>query len=176
MLLALLQAALDRYFGLNCGIVEQHLRYFFYMATVFAVSAFAQDSRQGSPIYPSFRAPIQFDGTFDLRKHANAYFLKSASATPSFRRSWYWETITAGSGPSAADRYLPVGTKASQPDFAPASLRWSFTGKHKVIPVIDLTVTKFKPGEKSFRGEPSSKQPSENFWTKATHSISELLH
>ena len=98
----------------------------------------------------------------------------------SLQRSWYWEANDLTQAPSGANKYLPKGVVTSNSDFSPATLEWTFTGKRKLMPTLDLTVVKIKPGEGLVRGEPGADPcpgPDRgHLWNWAAHSISDLLH
>jgi hypothetical protein len=96
------------------------------------------------------------------------------------QRSWYWEANIFTQVPSLANKYLPKGVVTNNSDFSPATLEWTFSGRRKLMPTLDLTLVKIKPGEGMIRDEPgadSGKGPDRgHFWNWATHSISDLLH
>ena len=138
----------------------------------FALSAFAQDKDLISAPSPSVQSRAQLYRTFDFQEN---------DATPTFRHQWYWEVPDFGPSWQEINRYLPRGAKIGSNDFSPASLHWNFEGKRKVVPVIDLTVMQIKPGEKanptvSHADNAPAPFAVATLWTKATHSISSLLH
>jgi len=99
----------------------------------------------------------------------------------SLQRSWYWEVNDLTQAPSAANKYLPKGVVTSNSDFSPATLEWTFTGKRKLMPTLDLTLVKIKPGEGTVRDGPNAQTGTAgssrgSLWDRATQSISDLLH
>jgi len=105
---------------------------------------------------------------------------QSVSPRTAFERSWYWEANILVPVPSLANKYLPKGVVTNNSDFSPASLQWTFSGKRKLMPTLDLTVVKIKPGEGMIHDETgpqlSTGPDRGHFWNWATHSISDLLH
>ncbi len=134
--------------------------------------AFAQEPQLISAPKPNFQARLRIRQIVPFEK----------SAAPStFKRSWYWEVTETGPSSAQTSRYLPRGANTDNSDFAPASLQWSFTGKRKFIPTLDLTVVQIRPGAKSSPVLPAAnygtiEQTRAKFWTKAGRSISGLLH
>ncbi|HLH07582.1 MAG TPA: hypothetical protein VKW78_10115 [Terriglobales bacterium] len=98
-------------------------------------------------------------------------------ATPTLTegRLWYWEVNDCRLAPSAADKYLPAKARVNN-DFSPATLEWTFTGKRKLMPVVDLTVIKIKPGEGEKHTAGASVPDHSGLWEKATHSMMDFLH
>jgi hypothetical protein len=100
----------------------------------------------------------------------------------SAQRSWYWEANDQIQAPSLTDKYLPKGAVLnSSSDFSPASLEWTFTGKRKLMPTLDLTLVKIKPGEGTVHDRPGVRTGAagptrSHLWDRATHSISDILH
>jgi len=96
------------------------------------------------------------------------------------QRSWYWEANILAPVPSLSSRYLPKGVVTGNSDFSPASLQWTFTGKRKLMPVLDLTLIRIKPGEGMIHDQPGPQLTTGpdrgHFWNWATQSISGLLH
>jgi hypothetical protein len=95
------------------------------------------------------------------------------------QRSWYWEANILARAPSLADKYLPKGVVTNNSDFSPASLEWTFSGRRKLMPTLDLTLVKIKPGEGMIRDKPgtdSSVGSDRHLWDRATRSISDFLH
>jgi hypothetical protein len=138
----------------------------------FTLSAFAQEKELVSAPTPNLPQHATQHRTFDFRENGTAATL---------RHTWYWETPDFAQPPlQEINRCLPRGAKINSDDYMPASLRWTLEGKRKVVPVIDLTVVEIKPGEKTTAASAVSWTPSSSsagtLWTKATHSISELLH
>ena len=104
-----------------------------------------------------------------------------AAQTPVTRRYWYWEVDDSIRVPFETYKYLPGGMMAMDQGFAPASLEWTFTGKHKFVPSLDLTVIQVKPGERSIAPKADSEfgtiVPGRGYlWTKATRSLMAALH
>lgn len=147
-------------------------RYLVFALAAFTISAFAQQKELLSAPSPNVQPHVQLYRAFDFQENA---------APSSLRHFWYWEVPAFSPRLPETNRFLPRGAKVGNPDFEPASLRWSFTGKRKVVPLIDLTVLQIKPGEKlKPSGESAASGTAQTapgiLWTKATHSISELLH
>ena len=99
----------------------------------------------------------------------------------SLQRSWYWEVNDLARAPSGANKYLPKGVVTSNSDFSPATLEWTFTGKRKLMPTLDLTLVKIKPGEGTIHDGPNAQTGAAgssrgSLWDRATQSISALLH
>lgn len=99
----------------------------------------------------------------------------------SLQRSWYWEGNDLTQAPSGTNKYLPKGVVTNSSDFSPASLQWTFAGKRKLMPTLDLTLVKVKPGEGTIHDGPDARTgaagpPRSHLWDRATHSISDLLH
>jgi hypothetical protein len=108
-------------------------------------------------------------------------FQQNALSKTAVRRSWYWEAIDLAQPLSDANKYLPKGVATANSDFSPASLEWTFTGKRKLMPTLDLTLVKIKPGEGTIHEGPAPAsggiQPLRGrLWDRATQSISDLLH
>jgi len=138
----------------------------------FALSVFAQDKELVSAPTPNVQTHAPVYHAFDFQVNATS---------STWRHSWYWEVPDFSPSWQEINRYLPRGAKIGNTDFEPASLRWNFEGKRKVVPVIDLTVMQIKPGEKASPAATSVDNGTSQFapgalWNKATHSISELLH
>lgn len=93
------------------------------------------------------------------------------------RHPWYWEAKSYSAIPSAAVSALMPKVSAGD-DFSPASLKWTFEGKRKLIPVLDLTLLQIKPGEHSPKPASSFGLIAENasFWNKTARTISDMLH
>ena len=99
----------------------------------------------------------------------------------SLERSWYWEVNDLTQAPSGANKYLPKGVVTNNSDFSPASLEWTFTGKRKLMPTLDLTLVKIKPGEGTVHDGPDPQTGAagssrSSLWDRATRSISDILH
>ena len=101
------------------------------------------------------------------------------SAMRTSGQQWYWEADNSAQPSVNSYRQLLHGSKVRAPHFAPVTLEWSFTGKNKFLPVLDLTIVKIKPGTR-----PSFLSPESEFgsvrcdcgiWTKATRSLHDLL-
>ena len=93
----------------------------------------------------------------------------------SLQRSWYWEVNDLTQAPSGANKYLPKGVVTSNSDFSPATLEWTFTGKRKLMPTLDLTLVKMKPGEGTVRDGPNAQTGTAgssrgSLWDRATQS------
>ncbi len=108
-------------------------------------------------------------------------FQQNVLSKTALRRSWYWEAIDLTQPLSGANKYLPRGVTTSNSDFSPASLQWTFTGKRKLMPTLDLTLVKIKPGEGTIHDGPDAQTGAagssrSSLWDRATQSISDLLH
>ena len=108
-------------------------------------------------------------------------FQQSVLSKNTLRRSWYWEAIDLTQPLSETNKYLPRGVVTSNSDFSPASLQWTFTGKRKLMPTLDLTLVQIKPGDgtRHERSGPASggmEPVRDSLWDRATHSISGFLH
>ena len=108
-------------------------------------------------------------------------FFGQSPPRTSLQRSWYWEVNDLTQAPSGANRYLPKGVVTSNSDFSPATLEWTFTGKRKLMPTLDLTLVKIKPGEGTVHDGPNAQTGAAgssrgSLWDRATQSISDLLH
>jgi hypothetical protein len=111
--------------------------------------------------------------------YANAF--DQSIPRSSLQRSWYWEANDETQAPSLTDKFLPKGVVTNSSDFSPASLEWTFSGKRKLMPTLDLTLVRIKPGEGTIHDGPAVRTgaagPSRShLWDRATHSISDLLH
>ncbi len=108
-------------------------------------------------------------------------FQQNVLSKTALRRSWYWEAIDLTQPLSVANKYLPKGVATSNSDFSPASLQWTFTGKRKLMPTLDLTLVQIKPGEGTVHEPPDADSRGleslrGNLWDRATHQISDFLH
>lgn len=172
--LAFLRAVVAASFGIESphfGNLAMRVCFAFVLAA-FALLAFGQEKDLVSAPTPNVPQRLQQRHAFTFQENTTA---------PSFRHSWYWEVPDFSPDLAERNRWLPRGAQISNSDFTPASLRWNFEGKRKIVPVIDLTVMQIKPGERSTTAVPSADNSTSQFapgalWTKATHSISELLH
>ena len=145
-----------------------------FVLSAFALSALAQDKELISAPSPQVHPHVQGQRSFDFQGNGTA---------PVFRHYWYWEVTDFAQPPlREINRNLPQGAKVNSNDYMPAALRWNFEGKRKVVPTIDLTVMEIRPGEKTSAATSATNNwmPSSStagiLWTKATHSISDLLH
>jgi|tagenome__1003787_1003787.scaffolds.fasta_scaffold20681512_1 hypothetical protein len=91
--------------------------------------------------------PLSSVPTPNLGSRASASVILQQALSRSFaNHPGYWEgnagsdTRSAGSSRS---RHQEVGTH--QGGFSPGKLVWNFTGKHKLVPLLDLTVVKVNP-------------------------------
>ena len=124
-------------------------------------------------------APLPNHSTNALPRYTNLFDQSTPRA--SLQRSWYWEVNDLTQAPSGANKYLPKGVVTSNSDFSPASLEWTFTGKRKLMPTLDLALVKIKPGEGTVHDGPNSPTGTAgssrgSLWDRATQSISDLLH
>ena len=148
--------------------------YFAVVLAALTLPAFAQQKDLVSAPSPTVQPRKQFSRTFNFHENGN-------EMTTAFRHQWYWEVPEFSPDWQEINRNLPRGAKIGTNDFNPASLRWNFEGKRKVVPVIDLTVMQIRPGEKTSSAAALPVDGPTQFsagalWTKATHSISDLLH
>jgi len=145
-----------------------------FVLTAFALSALAQEKDLVSAPSPRIQTHALSQRSFDFQGNGTA---------PVFRHYWYWEVTDCAQPPlQEINRNLPRGAKVNSGDYMPAALRWTLDGKRKVVPTIDLTVMEIRPGEKTSAATAAtnnwmpSSSTAEILWTKATHSISDLLH
>jgi hypothetical protein len=124
-------------------------------------------------------APLPNHSTNASSRYTN--FFDQSTPRTSLQRSWYWEVNDLTQASSGANKYLPKGVITNNSDFSPATLEWTFTGKRKLMPTLDLTLVKIKPGEGTVRdgtgaqtGAAGSSRGS--LWDRATQSISDILH
>ena len=124
-------------------------------------------------------APLPNHSISSSSRHINLF--DQSTPRTSLQRSWYWEVNDLTQAPSGANRYLPKGVVTNNSDFSPATLEWTFTGKRKLMPTLDLTLVKIKPGEGTVRDGPNAQTGAAgssrgSLWDRATQSISDLLH
>jgi hypothetical protein len=115
------------------------------------------------------------------QNRAASSFPEAGSQVSGSHRFWYWEIDDSIQPPFATYRYLKGGMTATDADFSPASLSWNFTGKHRLVPVLDLTVIQVNPSD-GFSLRQKDKNPFGTFvsnrghyWDKATQSMIDAL-
>jgi hypothetical protein len=122
-------------------------------------------------------APLPNHSISTSSGHTNLF--DQSTPRTSLQRLWYWEVNDLTQAPSGSNKYLPKGVVTNNSDFSPATLEWTFTGKRKLMPTLDLTLVKIKPGEGTVHdGPPQTGAGSSrsSLWDRATRSISDLLH
>jgi hypothetical protein len=121
----------------------------------------------------------------NLPAHPQGYpaftFQRSVIQEYSVRHNWYWELHDGLQLPQETYKYLPRGMRPKDPDFAPATLEWTFSGKRKLMPSLDLTIIKIRPGQRTVYQRPgaefgSARPDRSHLWTKATRSLGDALH
>src|SRR5262249_43085258 len=97
---------------------------------------------------------------------------------------WYWEGGGATGAPSVPYRCFTCRKISThQGGFSPGKLVWNLSGKHKLLPIVDLSVIKLTPGEPTLIQQ---KPPSEygtvvagrsptRLWNKATQSLMNVM-
>ena len=113
------------------------------------------------------------------RLQAHQAFNFKQTARQNFRRSWYWEIDDTIRAPFDVYKYFPGRRMTTDTDFSPASLKWTFDGKRKLVPLLDLTVIQIKPGERAVLkpdAEFGSVRPDcGHLWDIATRSLVDML-
>ena len=88
---------------------------------------------------------------------------------------WYWEDTSPSAEPAC-----PFGrslTFAAANDFSPFGLSWEFTGKHPLVPSLDVIGFNLKAG-----AQPLSPDAIYGFiappriWNRASHALASALH
>ena len=98
---------------------------------------------------------------------------------------WYWEADGLARLPLGnyrCQRCRNMGSR--QRGFSPAKLVWNYDGKHRLFPLLDLTVIKLTPGQPSLiQQKPASefgtfvsgRMPT-NLWNRAGQSLMSVMH
>ena len=97
------------------------------------------------------------------------------------QRPWYWEVDDSIHPPFPTYRYLR-GTMTQDEGFSPVALTWNFSGKHPLMPALELAGMQLKPGERmAFLGHPTDHygtvvSDQNRLWSKASHALIAALH
>jgi hypothetical protein len=118
--------------------------------------------------------PIANPSAVKISRPAQKLAFETASKPVTEQRYWYWEVDDSIRAPFPTYRYLP-GTMTHNDGFAPISLSWTFSGKHPLLPTLELAGMQIKPGERmTFLSRPSDSygtvvsEPG-SLWNKASH-------
>jgi len=116
-----------------------------------------------------------------IARPAQKLVFETANKPVLVQRYWYWEVDGSIRAPFPTYRYLP-GTMTHDDGFAPVSLSWTFTGKHPLLPTLEVAGMQIRPGEGiNFFSRPSDSygivesQPA-SLWSKASHALMAALH
>ncbi len=104
-------------------------------------------------------------------------FQQTANQNGRLRHYWYWEVEDSIPAPLQIYKNQPSHVMAID-DFSPVSLKWTFTGKRKLVPLIDFTIVQVKPGEPAVRQTSDGNFETAGFdrlWDKATRSLVDML-
>jgi hypothetical protein len=147
-------------------------RYAALAVVLFAVDALAQQGQLISGPTPNLPA--------QNNRHSLTYF---DSIVRSSQQHWYWHDVRPTT-PTLAPKpfiYRNAPVRTTSPGFSPGKLEWNLSGKHKLLPSLDLTVLRLRPGEPSL----IEKQPGSEYgtfvsdrnpiWEKAAESLKKIL-